>query len=95
MVPYAARRTARRVRRHGPAVWEDPHAAVRRTRRSQRDALNHRDENDSIDHVLSAFSADELKALPQIIDAVADGIERWLDDGTDAAMQFVNNLEVL
>ena len=53
-----------------------------------------RPENDSIDHVLSAFSADELKLLPQIIDAAADCVQCWLDQGTDAAMQFVNNLQI-
>lgn len=51
-----------------------------------------RPENDSIDHVLSPFSVDERDVLPAIVGAAADGVQRWLDEGTDAAMQFVNSL---
>jgi peptidyl-tRNA hydrolase, PTH1 family len=46
---------------------------------------------DTIDHVLSPFSADEAKLLPKIIEAAADGVRYWLDDGLEKAMQFVNN----
>ncbi len=53
-----------------------------------------RPERDSIDHVLSPFNKAEQENLPAIIDAVADGVRIWLDEGTDAAMQFLNNLEV-
>jgi PTH1 family peptidyl-tRNA hydrolase len=49
-----------------------------------------RPEFDSVDHVLSAFRDDEKLAVPSIIAAAADGVKRWLDDGTEAAMQFVN-----
>ncbi|MGD0967680.1 MAG: aminoacyl-tRNA hydrolase [Candidatus Aquilonibacter sp.] len=50
-----------------------------------------RPEFESIDHVLSAFNADERAVLPRIIGAAADGVQRWLDDSLEAAMQFVNN----
>lgn len=50
--------------------------------------------NDSIDHVLSPFSAKELELLARIIDAAADGVQMWLDEGTDAAMRFVNTLQI-
>lgn len=53
-----------------------------------------RPQYDSIDHVLSPFDAQEQNLLPQIIDAVADCVECWLDRGTDAAMQFVNTLQI-
>lgn len=49
---------------------------------------------DSIDHVLSPFNKSEQEKLPALIDAVADGVRVWLDEGTDASMQFLNNLEV-
>jgi PTH1 family peptidyl-tRNA hydrolase len=50
-----------------------------------------RPEHESIDHVLSPFSAEERALLPRIIGAAADGVQLWLDDGLEAAMQFVNN----
>jgi len=50
-----------------------------------------RPEFESVDHVLSAFNAQERMVLPRIIGAAADGVQRWLDEGLDAAMQFVNN----
>lgn len=46
---------------------------------------------DTIDHVLSPFSAEESKQLPAVIDAAADAVGFWLDAGLDRAMQFVNN----
>lgn len=52
-----------------------------------------RPEDDSIDHVLSPFGQNERGDLPKIIAAAADGIERWLDRGIEAAMQFVNSFE--
>lgn len=51
-----------------------------------------RPEYDSIDHVLSPFSPEETARLPQVLDAAADGVQLWLDQGLEAAMQFVNNL---
>ncbi len=49
-----------------------------------------RPEYDSIDHVLSPFSAAERAELPAIVAAAADGVERWLALGIEAAMQFTN-----
>ncbi len=49
---------------------------------------------ESIDHVLSPFSKEEQERLPALIDAAADGVERWLQDGPEAAMQYLNNLEI-
>ena len=50
-----------------------------------------RPEYDTVDHVLSPFSSAEQKQLGTVIDAAADGVELWLHQGLDAAMQFVNN----
>jgi peptidyl-tRNA hydrolase, PTH1 family len=52
-----------------------------------------RPEYDGVDHVLSPFRDEERRALPAIIVAAADGVERWLDDGVEAAMRFVNAWE--
>ena len=49
-----------------------------------------RPEYDSIDHVLSPFSAPERERLDAVVAAAADGVERWLERGIDAAMQAVN-----
>ncbi len=46
---------------------------------------------DTIDHVLSPFSAQENGELPAVIDAAAEGAELWLNSGIERAMQFVNN----
>ena len=53
-----------------------------------------RPERESIDHVLSPFGKEEQQQLPAVIAAAADGVQRWLDEGTDAAMQFLNTLEI-
>lgn len=53
-----------------------------------------RPEYDSIDHVLSPFDKDETAKLPEIIDCVAKGAQLWLEDSLEAAMQFLNNLEI-
>jgi PTH1 family peptidyl-tRNA hydrolase len=50
-----------------------------------------RPEFESVDHVLSAFNPDERAVLPRVIGAAADGVQRWLDESLEAAMQFVNN----
>ena len=50
-----------------------------------------RPQYDTIDHVLSPFSADETRELPSIIDAAADGAQLWLESGIERAMQFINN----
>lgn len=52
-----------------------------------------RPEFDGVDHVLSEFRDEERHVLPAIIAAAADGVMRWLDDGIEAAMQFVNTWE--
>jgi PTH1 family peptidyl-tRNA hydrolase len=49
-----------------------------------------RPQRDSIDHVLSPFSSDERIALPTVVNAAADGVERWLEHGIEDAMQSVN-----
>lgn len=53
-----------------------------------------RPEHDSIDHVLSPFSAEENAKLPDVIDAAARATELWLNESVEAAMQFVNNLQI-
>ena len=53
-----------------------------------------RPENDSIDHVLSNFSAEERARLPDVIDGAVRGAQLWLSDGIEAAMQYVNNLQI-
>jgi len=50
-----------------------------------------RPDHESIDHVLSPFSTQERAVLPQILGAAADGVVLWIEDGLEAAMQFVNN----
>ena len=49
-----------------------------------------RPEFDGADHVLSAFGEDELKMLPLVVVGAADGVQLWLENGIEAAMQFVN-----
>jgi len=41
-------------------------------------------------HVLSRFSPDEEKALPDLIAKVADAVELWMTQGVAAAMNEVN-----
>ena len=45
---------------------------------------------DTIDYVLSNFSVEEERELPQLIDVAADGIVRWLERGPTDAIQYVN-----
>ncbi|HET9095115.1 MAG TPA: aminoacyl-tRNA hydrolase [Candidatus Baltobacteraceae bacterium] len=52
-----------------------------------------RPEYESIDHVLSPFTAQETAHLPEVIGASADTVQRWLDQGIESAMQFINNWE--
>ena len=49
-----------------------------------------RPEYDTIDHVLSPFLPEERELVPKLVVAAADGVERWLDEGTDAAMRMLN-----
>jgi PTH1 family peptidyl-tRNA hydrolase len=46
---------------------------------------------DAVDHVLTPFDAAERAELPAIIEAAADGVALWLDEGIDAAMRFANS----
>jgi len=50
-----------------------------------------RERPEAIDHVLSAFSAEEQRALPDVIDRSLTGIELWLSDGPVAAMNVINS----
>ena len=47
---------------------------------------------DSVDHVLSEFTSDERPLLEPIVNAAAEGAQRWLDEGIEGAMQFVNTV---
>jgi PTH1 family peptidyl-tRNA hydrolase len=47
--------------------------------------------SEAIDHVLSAFVPEELPLLGAVVDAAADGVLTWLDDGIVPAMQLVNS----
>jgi peptidyl-tRNA hydrolase, PTH1 family len=53
-----------------------------------------RPEYDSVDHVLGPFSGEEREKLPKIVVAAADGVERWLENGIEDAMQFVNTWQL-
>lgn len=50
---------------------------------------------DAIDQVLGTFEPAESRLLPRIIEAAADGAEKWLNERTDLAMQFVNTTKPL
>jgi PTH1 family peptidyl-tRNA hydrolase len=47
-------------------------------------------EADAIDRVLSAFNADELVALPSVVDRAVEALEIWLGEGITAAMNVAN-----
>jgi PTH1 family peptidyl-tRNA hydrolase len=53
-----------------------------------------RPEYESIDHVLSPFTPQENERLPEIVDAAVRGVELWLSEGLESAMQFLNNLQI-
>lgn len=44
----------------------------------------------TVNHVLSKFSPDEERQLPIVINAAADAVDGWLDDGLLATMNAVN-----
>lgn len=48
-------------------------------------------DGEAIDRVLGKFSEVERAALPAVVEAGADSVERWLDDGIEAAMQYANS----
>lgn len=50
---------------------------------------------DAIDQVLGTFDPEESRELPRVIAAAADGVEKWLNDRIDLAMQFVNTSKPL
>ncbi len=52
-----------------------------------------RPEYETVDHVLTTFNGPERAKLQEIIDAAADGAERWLASGIELAMNFVNKKE--
>jgi PTH1 family peptidyl-tRNA hydrolase len=45
---------------------------------------------DSSAYVLGKFTADEAREMEFAVPAAADGVERWVRDGLDAAMNLVN-----
>jgi PTH1 family peptidyl-tRNA hydrolase len=45
---------------------------------------------DSVDYVLSSFTADERKALPMILQEAADAVERVIEVGAERAMNELN-----
>jgi len=49
-----------------------------------------RGRSDTIEYVLSNFTADEERELALLIDVAADGVLRWLERGPTDAIQFVN-----
>ena len=49
-----------------------------------------RGRSSSTSHVLSKFSPEEEKALPELIAKVADAVELWMIEGVDTAMNAVN-----
>ena len=48
-------------------------------------------DGEAIGRVLGKFSEVEQAALPAIIGAGADAVERWIDAGVEPAMQFANS----
>jgi len=56
--------------------------------------LGRENEEDSIDRVLSPFTQAERAYVPAIVDAAAEGVQLWLNDGLDAAMRFVNTWQL-
>jgi peptidyl-tRNA hydrolase, PTH1 family len=51
-------------------------------------------DDDAVDHVLSTFSSQQREALPRVIEAAADGVQLWLDEGIERAMQWVNTWQL-
>lgn len=59
-----------------------------------RPSLQEQDDEVVVDHVLSPFTSGEQTLLPKVVQTAAEGVERWLADGIEAAMQFVNTSEI-
>ena len=49
-------------------------------------------EMDSADYVLSRFRKDELPVIDQAVLRAANGVETWIRDGIDAAMNQINGV---
>jgi len=49
---------------------------------------------ETVDHVLSTFSRDEEGLADEAIATAADAVERWLAEGTEAAMNAFNGLDL-
>jgi PTH1 family peptidyl-tRNA hydrolase len=49
---------------------------------------------ETVDHVLSTFSRDEEGLADETIATAADAVERWLAEGTEAAMNAFNGLDL-
>jgi peptidyl-tRNA hydrolase len=47
-----------------------------------------------VDHVLSTFSRTEEPLADEAIATAADAVERWLAEGTDAAMNAFNGMDL-
>lgn len=52
-----------------------------------------RPEYESIDHVLTPFTAEQQRHVPEIVTAATDGVMCWFEKGIEAAMQFANTWE--
>jgi peptidyl-tRNA hydrolase, PTH1 family len=52
-----------------------------------------RPKDDAIEHVLGPFDAREKLRWQAIVSAAADGVELWLNEGLDRAMNFSNTWE--
>jgi PTH1 family peptidyl-tRNA hydrolase len=50
-----------------------------------------REHPDAIEHVLGAFSPEEQRMLPDVIDRSITGVELWLAGGAVAAMNVINS----
>jgi PTH1 family peptidyl-tRNA hydrolase len=48
----------------------------------------------SVDHVLSRFSAAEFDRLPELLDEAAEGVETWAREGTNKAANRFNTFEL-
>ena len=49
---------------------------------------------ETVDHVLSTFGLDEEGLADEAIATAADAVERWLAEGTEAAMNAFNGLDL-
>ena len=50
--------------------------------------------SNSVDHVLSKFSAAEGARLPELLDEAAEGVETWAREGTNRAANRFNTFEL-